>query len=321
MQVMRVGEMETASKRKRSAGPNNNNDDVAKSKAKQSKKRDWRDSSKWKNLIFGILGLMLVASIANNFVAFHFKQILPCDLYVYLAISNVVLFILQQTLSAYIHPASVSSATAPVPPAVPHSWRGRLGRVLMLGVEFLTNKLGASVLCIHLGFLLHLFVLSPAEGRLEMAVLDPKLGQPLPEKDYGNGCDDLSQVHVTSKRTCVRMKRVRAREGWELTGVWVVLWQVYDSLYDFFVFVHFTGFMLMAGSMRSFAMRTTTLFLSLPLPQVDSRLCAACTDIVSSAPPQRLPLACSMSSSSSLFNTSSPTSVRYTSFPRFTLLR
>jgi hypothetical protein len=34
---------------------------------------------------------------------------------------------------------------------------------------------------------------------------------------------------------------------------------VYDSLYDFFVFVHFTGFMLMAGCMRSFAMRTSLL--------------------------------------------------------------
>jgi len=179
----------------------------------------------WKTLSFCILGLVMVACIVNNFLAFCYKEAyLPwdLDLYAFLAVSNVAFFILHQLLSVALHPTSVTLATSPVPiGVVPASWRGRLGRQLMLWFEFLTNKLGVFLLCLHLGFLLHLFVLSPTEGRQEMTLLDPRLGRPLPEKDYGEGCDDINQV--------------------------------YDSLYDFFVFVHFTGFMLMAGCMRNFA--------------------------------------------------------------------
>lgn len=218
MHVMKVGDMMEAKRKKGSPAQGEETREMKRDHLKQN----WRESRNGKTLCFGILALMLVASVLSNFAAFHFKEALPCNLYLYLAISNIVLFITHQSLSVYFHPETVSLATSPVPPLVPHSWRGRIGRQLMLGFEFLTNKLGVTVLCAQLGFILHLFLLSPAEGRLEMSVLDPKLGRPLPEKDYGNSCDNLSQV--------------------------------YDSLYDFFVFVHFTGFMLMAGCMRSFAM-------------------------------------------------------------------
>jgi len=172
---------------------------------------------------FLLLGGVLLADIFNNFIAFRYKELLPCSLPVFIAISHICFFIFHKCLSTYFHPPSVALATSPVPPElhVPSSWQGRLGRSLMLWFEFLTDKLGVLLLCLHLGFILHLFFLSPAEGRKELALLDPKLGRPLPEKDYGNRCNDLTQV--------------------------------YDSFYDFFVFVHFSGFMLMAGCMRNFA--------------------------------------------------------------------
>jgi hypothetical protein len=191
MHVMKVGDMVEAKRKKGSPAQGGE----AREMKRDHLKQNWRESRKWKTLSFGILALALLASVLSNFAAFHFKEALPCNLYLYLAISNIVLFISHQSLSAYFHPETVSLATSPVPLLVPHSWRGRIGRQLMLGFEFLTNKLGVTVLCAQLGFILHLFLLSPAEGRLEMSVLDPKLGRPLPEKDYGNSCDDLSQVH------------------------------------------------------------------------------------------------------------------------------
>jgi hypothetical protein len=191
MHVMKVGDMMEAKRKKGSPAQGEETKEMKRDHLKQN----WRESRNGKTLSFGILALMLVASVLSNFAAFHFKEALPCNLSLYLAISNIVLFITHQSLSVYFHPETVSLATSPVPPLVPHSWRGRIGRQLMLGFEFLTNKLGVTVLCAQLGFILHLFLLSPAEGRLEMSVLDPKLGRPLPEKDYGNSCDNLSQVH------------------------------------------------------------------------------------------------------------------------------
>lgn len=184
---------------------------------------DWRESSRWKTLSFCVLGAVLVICILNNLLAFRYKSAfvpLGCDLYAYLAASNLFFFFLHRLLSAGLHPPSVAVATSPVPlvagsaspatcaaraggvpVALPASWRGRLGRQLMLWFEFLTDKLGVSLLCIHLGFLLHLWLLSPDEGRLEMTLLDPALGRPLPEKDYGEGCNDLHQVALA--QVCV----------------------------------------------------------------------------------------------------------------------
>jgi len=147
---------------------------------------------------FLLLGGVLLADIFNNFIAFRYKELLPCSLPVFIAISHICFFIFHKCLSTYFHPPSVALATSPVPPElhVPSSWQGRLGRSLMLWFEFLTDKLGVLLLCLHLGFILHLFFLSPAEGRKELALLDPKLGRPLPEKDYGNRCNDLTQVSL-----------------------------------------------------------------------------------------------------------------------------
>ncbi|KAL6047297.1 Phosphatidylserine synthase 2, variant 2 [Balamuthia mandrillaris] len=87
-------------------------------------------------------------------------------------------------------------------------------------LQFLAFILTPTLLSVHLPWMLHLSLLSPSEGREEMRLIDSSLGRPLPERSYGEGCDQ-----------------------WD---------QVYETFNDFFVFVHFVGFLLMSLAMRSF---------------------------------------------------------------------